>query len=75
MTGGDGQPGVFLANAYGTAAVTVSFDECLPRSDRFTPSMLAVDWHSDGHASVALDGSYGRAAHVPLFLVLPADAE
>ncbi|MEL7448072.1 MAG: hypothetical protein AAFN78_02625 [Pseudomonadota bacterium] len=73
VTGSDGEAGVFVADANGDATATVSFDECLPRSDRFTTSMLAVNWHSDGQASVAVDGSYGRTAHVPLFLVLPSE--
>lgn len=67
----DGSDSVFTADADGNSAFTHEFRPCLQMSDVWTTSMLAINWHSDGLTYGGHPGEFGKAAHVPLFVMLP----
>ena len=67
----DGSDAAFHADADGNASLVKHFKPCLQMSDLWTSSILAINYHSDGQTYGASPGEFGRAAHIPLFLVLP----
>lgn len=67
----DGSTSVFRADANGAASFDHEFQPCLQMSDVWTTSMLAINYHSDGHTYGAHPGEFGYNAHIPLFLMLP----
>ncbi|MDX1530798.1 MAG: hypothetical protein R3362_04665 [Rhodothermales bacterium] len=67
----DGSESVFTADADGRARFRHTFQPCLQMSDTWTTSMLAINYHSDGKTYGGHPGPFGRAAHIPLFVMLP----
>ncbi len=67
----DGSESVFRARKDGTADFKHTFQPCLQMSDVWTTSMLAINYHSDGHMWGGHPGKFGKNAHIPLFVMLP----
>lgn len=67
----DGSESVFTADGNGNASFSHTFQPCLQMSDTWTTSMLAIAYHSDGLTYGGDPGPFGKATHIPLFVMLP----
>lgn len=69
----DGSESVATADAEGNLSYSLESMDVLPETKETDLPILALSYHSDGETYGADPGEFGKAAHIQLFYMMPAE--